>query len=144
MIELINEKGIPLTDELREIQDGFHIFRAEIGVDLNPYVFDPMVQGAPDWEGLERSGMEDDDIEEMLLTSKNDFHDPAKLRASLEKLLEFARGLPVAKDTKLLVKELNQLLAGCDAAIKAGDKVQLLADFEDREDPDYDDEDDED
>jgi hypothetical protein len=140
MLELINEKGIPFTDELREIQDWLHDFRARAGVGLSPFVFDPMVEEATDREELEKSGMEEDDIVEMLHHAKNDFHDPKALRSVLENVLEYARGLPAAKEAKLLVKELKQLLEGCDAAIRVGDKVQLLADFEDRDDPDYDDE----
>ena len=139
MIELINEHGVPLSDEVREMDTWFDYFRRELGIDLFPYVYDPMSGDAPDREELEASGMMEEDIEELLHTSKDDFHDPAELRGAFEKLLEFAQGLPTSKEAKLLVKELRQLLEGCDRAIKSGDKVQLLSDSEDDDEPDYDD-----
>ena len=140
MLEIINEKGIPLTDELRGIQDWLHDFRARAGVDFSPFVFDPMVEDVSDRQELEATGMHEDDINEMLHHARNEFYDPVELRALVQKLLAYAACLPKGKETKLLVKELKQILEGCDVAIRAGDKVQLLADFEDRDDPDYDDE----
>ena len=151
MIELINQTGKPLTDELRELQDWRQIFLSEAGVDIIPFIYDPMSGGAEEVARMEE--VDDDDDEdpeyqaelearkrEIVEFFKDDFYDPAELRALVEKLLGYVESLPKVKETKLLVKELKQLLEGCDVALRAGDKVQLLADFEDREDPDYDDE----
>ncbi len=153
MIELINQTGKPLTDELRELQDWARIFLSEAGVDLIPFIHDPMSGGEEEVAAMDDLDVDEDpeyreEVEaekrEILEFSKDDFHDPAVLRALVEKLLEYVLGLPKAKETKLLAKELKQLIDGCETAMRAGDKVQLLADFEDREDPDYDDEDEDD
>ena len=130
MLELITQKLVPLCGPVHRLEVWVRNF-AHLGADLNPFIFDPECEEAPDRDALIASGLDDDDVHEIVSTSRNDFHDPAELLTVLQKSAEIAgRIVTPEKDRQKVLRDIFELTKGCEAAHDVGEQVQIFASAE--------------
>lgn len=143
MYELIDESGERKTGCLRHIGDWLDPL-ANSGVDLRPYVYDPEWGAVRDRSELLATGMDPDEVDGIMLASRDEFWDPHEILAVLHSagnlVLKLIRH--EGERTKVL-GDLGEMRMACEEALRVGLRLQLLALSKDEEEAEgWDDDDD--
>lgn len=143
MYQLINKKGESKTGILRHLGDWLNPLAAQ-GVDLRPFVFSPEWGDAPGREVLLASGMEEEEVDEVMLVSKEEYCDSQALLSAVVEA-EFLAGSLVRHegDRTPLLRDLLSLKRACEQLVATGESIQIFAiPYDDEESEEEDEKDD--
>jgi hypothetical protein len=143
LYELIDKKGSRKTGVLRHLADWLNPLAAA-GVDMRPFVYDPEWGAGADRDGLLATGMEEEEVDEIMLTSQEDYYEPQVLLSAVESAEAMVLTLIRHEGERAKVlRDLSELKQACERGMSSGEPLQIFAipideDVEEEEDDDGD------
>lgn len=135
-VHILCTKTSELSPQLKAFGQWLPFFRKG-GVNLCGYIYEPEGPGDLSDADLKQMGHTREEIISIRLAATDDWYDPAALAADLRRCEALVPEKPRnSKSRKWILRELEHLIALCDKAAAAGDRVQLLAPPADCEDGD--------
>jgi hypothetical protein len=127
MYELINKKGERKTGVVRYLGDWLNPLAAE-GVDLRPFVYDPEWGAGAERDELLATGMEEEEVDEIRLISREDFYEPEVLLSALGSAEAMALTLIRHEGERAKVlREISELKQACEKAMSSGEPLQIFS-----------------